>query len=184
VIEFRVFKSKNGYFLLLTAVYTLAVLFLWLHPTQGTIALAAGIAQLVAFLGLLALIALRLWTGRAASARVGLTWGKWRYYLLFDLGIAAFYVLHGVLNAPLGLGPVQLALIPAPPGLSPAFTLILGGVQSVLLAPVLALVLAFDEEYGWRGYLQSGLFKMGRVRGVVLIGVIWGAWHWPLILMG
>jgi hypothetical protein len=25
---------------------------------------------------------------------------------------------------------------------------------------------------------------MGRVRGVLLLGVIWGAWHWPIILMG
>ena len=62
--------------------------------------------------------------------------------------------------------------------------LILAAVQSVLLAPILAIVIAFGEEYGWRGYLQSGLFKLGRVRGVVLVGVIWGAWPWPLILMG
>jgi membrane protease YdiL (CAAX protease family) len=57
-------------------------------------------------------------------------------------------------------------------------------VQSVLLAPFLAIVIAFGEEYGWRGYLQSELFKLGRVRGVLLLGVIWGAWHWPIILMG
>jgi len=25
---------------------------------------------------------------------------------------------------------------------------------------------------------------LGRVRGVLLLGVIWGAWHWPIILMG
>lgn len=56
--------------------------------------------------------------------------------------------------------------------------------QSVLLAPFLAIVIAFGEEYGWRGYLQSELFKLGRVRGVILLGLIWGAWHWPLILMG
>ena len=42
----------------------------------------------------------------------------------------------------------------------------------------------FGEEYGWRGYLQSELFKLGRVRGVLLLGVIWGAYHWPMILMG
>ena len=60
----------------------------------------------------------------------------------------------------------------------------MGGVQSVLLAPFLAIVIAFGEEYGWRGYLQTELFKMGRVRGVLLLGVIWGVWHWPVILMG
>jgi len=57
-------------------------------------------------------------------------------------------------------------------------------VQSVLLAPVLAIVITLGEEYGWRGYLQSELLKIGRVRGVLLLGAIWGAWHWPVILMG
>ena len=54
----------------------------------------------------------------------------------------------------------------------------------MLLGPILGLVITFGEEYGWRGYLQSELFKLGRVRGVLLLGVIWGVWHWPLILMG
>ena len=26
--------------------------------------------------------------------------------------------------------------------------------------------------------------KVGRVRGALLVGVIWGVWHWPIILMG
>ena len=172
------------YFLLLTAVYALGVLGMWLIPTQGTLTLVSLAVQLLAFLGLLVLIDLRLSAGREAMARVWLTWGKWRYYLLFGLGFAAFYVLQAAINAPLGLGPSKLAPIPALPGLSPELVLIIAGVQSVLLAPFLAIAIAFGEEYGWRGYLQSELFKLGRVRGVLLVGVIWGAWHWPIILMG
>ncbi len=172
------------YFLLLTLIYALSVVGMMLNPTQGMLALVAPLAQLVAFLGLLVLIVLRLAAGRESMAEVGLTWGNWRYYLFFGMGFAAFYVFQVALNAPLGFGPALPAPIPAPPGFSPAIFLILGGMQSVLLAPILAIVIAFGEEYGWRGYLQSELFKMGRVRGVLLIGLIWGAWHWPLILMG
>ena len=54
----------------------------------------------------------------------------------------------------------------------------------MLLSSVLTIVALFGEEYGWRGYLQNELFKLGRVRGVLLLGVIWGIWHWPVILMG
>jgi hypothetical protein len=46
------------------------------------------------------------------------------------------------------------------------------------------MIALFGEEYGWRGYLQNEMFKLGRVRGVLLMGVIWGAYHWPIILMG
>jgi uncharacterized protein len=75
-------------------------------------------------------------------------------------------------------------VISAPPGWSPATFLIVAALQSVVLGPILGIVITFGEEYGWRGYLQSELFKLGRVRGVLLLGVIWGAWHWPIILMG
>jgi membrane protease YdiL (CAAX protease family) len=172
------------YFLLLTVVYALSVLDLWLAPTQETRVLTGILTQLVSLVGLIVLIIVRLAAGREALARVGLAWGNWRYYLLLGLGFAAFYVVQAVLNALFGLGPTRLALIPAPPGIAPAPFLILAGVQSVLLAPILFIAIAFGEEYGWRGYLQGELMKMGRVRGTLLVGVIWGVWHWPIILMG
>jgi membrane protease YdiL (CAAX protease family) len=173
------------YFLLLTVIYALGALGVWLASDEGTIMPLAAIApQLLAFLGLLVLVVLRLAAGREAMARVWLAWGNWRYWLLFGPAFVAYYVLQAVLNATFGLGQASLAPIPAPPGLSPDTLLILGAVQSVLLAPILAIVIAFGEEYGWRGYLQSELLKLGRVRGVLLLGVIWGAWHWPIILMG
>jgi uncharacterized protein len=43
----------------------------------------------------------------------------------------------------------------------------------------------FGEEYGWRVYLQDRLFPLlGSYRGVLLLGVIWGLWHTPIILFG
>jgi membrane protease YdiL (CAAX protease family) len=173
------------YFLLLTVIYAVGAVGVWLAPAQGTITQVAAIAvQLLAFLGLLVLVVLRIAAGREAMARVWLAGGNWRYWLIFGLGVVAYYVLQAVLNAYTGLGGASLVPLPAPPGLSPDTLLIVAGLQSVLLAPILAIVIAFGEEYGWRGYLQSELLKMGRVRGVLLLGVIWGAWHWPIILMG
>jgi membrane protease YdiL (CAAX protease family) len=172
------------YFLLLTLIYALGTLVILLSPAQSTIALLAAIPQILAFLGLLILVVLRFAAGREAMSRVWLAWGSWRYYLLFGLGFVAYYALQAALNAFTGLGGASLAPPAAPPGLSPNVFLIAAGLQSVLLAPILAIVIALGEEYGWRGYLQSELLKMGRVRGVLLLGVIWGAWHWPIILMG
>jgi membrane protease YdiL (CAAX protease family) len=54
----------------------------------------------------------------------------------------------------------------------------------VIIGPLLGLIISFGEEYGWRGYLQSELVHLGRIRGVGLLGIIWGIWHWPVIWMG
>ncbi len=172
------------YFLVLTLIYAVGTLVMWFSPTQGTISVLSAIPLILAFLGLILLIILRATSGREAMARVWLSWGKGRYWLLFGLGFVVYYVLQAALNAFFGLGGGKLAPPAAPLGLSPNAFLLLATLQTVLLAPILAIVIAFGEEYGWRGYLQSELFKLGRVRGVLLLGVIWGAWHWPLILMG
>ena len=172
-------------FLLLTPISALGDVGAWLGPVQGPVRLVAAIVpQLLAVVCLLLLIVLRLVAGREAMSRVGLLWGNWRNWLLFAPAIVAFYALQVVLNALSGLGPVHPSLVAVPPKISPAPFVILIGVESVLVAPILALVISFGEEYGWRGYLQSELLKIGRVRGILLVGVIWGAWHWPLILMG
>lgn len=39
----------------------------------------------------------------------------------------------------------------------------------------------FGEEYGWRYFLQPILFKkLGHIKGILVLGVIWGIWHLPL----
>ncbi len=45
-------------------------------------------------------------------------------------------------------------------------------------------VAGFGEELGWRGFLQRELAFLGFWRSSLLIGIVWGLWHAPLILQG
>ena len=57
-------------------------------------------------------------------------------------------------------------------------------VQSVTYAPLLNMFFAVGEEAGWRGWMTPFLTeRLGRAKGLILSGVIWGAWHWPIILV-
>jgi membrane protease YdiL (CAAX protease family) len=174
------------YFLFFTVAYGIGALGVWLAPAQGGLTIIAAAAPLVlAIIGLLLLVFLRIRNGREAMAQVWLSGGNWRQWVVFGLAFVLYYVLQVALNGLFGLGQAQLSPPPVlPPGMTPEVFYALAAVQSVLVAPILAIVITFGEEYGWRGYLQTELFKLGRRRGVLLLGVIWGAWHWPIILMG
>jgi membrane protease YdiL (CAAX protease family) len=49
---------------------------------------------------------------------------------------------------------------------------------------LLNIYLMFGEEFGWRGYLQQKLMPLGGRKAVLLVGAIWGVWHWPAIFLG
>lgn len=52
------------------------------------------------------------------------------------------------------------------------------------LIVIQATATAFGEELGWRGYLTTALSPLGFWRSAILIGVVWGLWHAPIILLG
>lgn len=57
-------------------------------------------------------------------------------------------------------------------------------IAALSYAPFLNAIPAVGEEAGWRGVMLPRLKeRFGRVRGLLLGGVIWGAWHWPLMLI-
>ena len=181
--------------------YTLAfaVLGIWSLTTPSQIGLVATITQLLTLLGLLLVIVLRMVGGKEPFAQAGLAFGKIKWWLLFGLGFVVFYVLQTALNNLFGLGEVVdvvAFLRSVAPGeteaqqaiqwaeTSPGTFLLVSGLQSVVLSPFVALLISFGEEYGWRGYLQGELVKLGRIKGMLLVGLIWGVWHVPVVAMG
>jgi len=62
---------------------------------------------------------------------------------------------------------------------------ILLSLPSALIAGITVNAVAgFGEELGWRGFLQKEFSSLGFWKSSLLIGVIWGIWHAPIILMG
>lgn len=54
----------------------------------------------------------------------------------------------------------------------------------ILIGATLNALLAFGEEFGWRGYLLWELAPLGFWKASVAIGAVWGLWHAPLVLAG
>ncbi|MFW5948626.1 MAG: CPBP family intramembrane glutamic endopeptidase [Halolamina sp.] len=86
----------------------------------------------------------------------------------FDPTMATFREQMATGGAP--LDPVSLAVIQI--------------VAALTVAPIVNALFAFGEEFGWRAYLYPKLRPLGRRRAILLSGVIWGVWHWPILAMG
>ena len=57
-------------------------------------------------------------------------------------------------------------------------------VGAILISPIVNSIATFGEEFGWRAYLLPTLMALGWRKAVLLLGLIWGVWHWPVIFMG
>jgi membrane protease YdiL (CAAX protease family) len=119
----------------------------------------------------------------------------WKYYLfggyalpIIVVGvIVAFAILLGISQPDFTLRRSLAALIPNAhlvlPPITPRLWLILI-FQIMIIAVPLGTIVAWGEEFGWRGYLQVRLFATRPFLAAIVTGVIWGVWHYPLILFG
>jgi membrane protease YdiL (CAAX protease family) len=55
---------------------------------------------------------------------------------------------------------------------------------SILLGPIINFIFGLGEEIGWRGFLLPRLMPLGKTKAYLILGIIWGLWHAPLIFAG
>lgn len=120
--------------------------------------------------------------------RVGLQLGNRELGVRFVAGTVLFLLAQAALNYFFDLGAYpglqeEIGGVPIPSGIYP-LALLVFFLISVVGTPLSGLATVFGEEYGWRGFLQGELVKMGPLRGVFLVGVVWGLWHFPIVISG
>ncbi len=121
--------------------------------------------------------------------------GSWKPYVAAALIVpVCFAIVYGLTWA-LGFGQPDWTLdqframffsagINFPPIPNPAQPLLGILFASVMVAPFFNGLIALGEEIGWRGYLLPRLMPLGKTRAYLILGVIWGLWHLPLVLIG
>ena len=123
----------------------------------------------------IAAFVVRKWVTREGFADAGLKLHLrkgWLYYL--------YALLFPIIVLPIAVA-VWAAVKKAQPDLSVL------SLETVLPLLVMALVMTlfyFGEEFGWRGYLQVRLAPERPLVAAALTGLIWGVWHYPMILLG
>lgn len=66
----------------------------------------------------------------------------------------------------------------------PLILLVLSTIGGVVSGAFINLPFTFGEELGWRGLLHKETQHLGFIKSTIFIGIIWGIWHAPVILMG
>jgi len=114
--------------------------------------------------------------------RDGYSMEGWKVLGLHKLGLKGWWIAF---LAPLLIGVVATAIVWATP--LAKFVMpdhVVSQIISFFIGIVLVtLTLSLGEEVGWRGYLLPQLLSVGWTRAFVLVGLVWAAWHMPLIFL-
>jgi uncharacterized protein len=170
-------KVIFAFFLVYALIFTVES---YLSPIQaGNTGTMPVLAMAVGALGLVAIIILNL----KKSWRKGLVPSKLsfgsnlKYYVIVPLVLFLVLTLSYLLNYYTGMGSPTTEFNPVKYLI---YSLVTGALYVVVLWPTF-----LGEEYGWRVYLQDRLFSLfGGYKGVLILGIIWGLWHAPVIALG
>lgn len=188
-------------FVLLTFLFSwgLVALFILLNRDSPVMPYTA-LAVVYMFMPMLAAIILTKIKDKGSLKRLGLSFKLNRYFVLawlfpvillfITIGINLLFPgvnydpsLEGIIERTTGQlseGARQMALSQLEQ--YPIHPFWLGLISGLLAGVTVNALAAFGEEYGWRGYLLNVLEPLGFWKASLIIGLIWGIWHAPMIL--
>lgn len=136
-----------------------------------------GIVSALAAATVAGFIVASLAGSRSAQLSSVLRWRAPLRWWLAALLLPAGWMMLGVLIAWMSGAPIESASGGLPLSVWALFVL-----RSTLFT---LLVVAVGEEAGWRGWMLPELQKrMSPLTSTVLIGIVWGLWHYPLYVNG
>ncbi len=121
---------------------------------------------------------------------LGITWGPWKMYLK-TYGIIFLLFLINYLITWLFITKPDLSLISflqqynitAPLPMPAATMIMLFVLMTLVAAPIFNMIPSLGEEIGWRGFLLPQLEPLGKIKAVIISGIIWALWHTPMIII-
>ncbi len=144
-------------------------------PADSTVIFGNVYYHILGMFGpMLAAIFMRLFISREGlRGSLGLR-QPWRHYLtavsvpvLFLSAVSLVLALMGIAQFALPEEKMPLYVLP---------------VLALLLIP--ESIVAFGEEYGWRGYLLPRLMPLGEIKASLIVGIVWSLWHLPVLFAG
>jgi uncharacterized protein len=110
---------------------------------------------------------------RQSIKSLGFTHTGLKGWPLAILGPAVIQASSLVILAVTGLAVVTAPLVEGP---------VIGVIVKIATGVVIGTLFALAEEVGWRGYMLPRLMGVGALPAMLLVGLLHGMWHMPLLL--
>jgi membrane protease YdiL (CAAX protease family) len=115
--------------------------------------------------------------GRDGLREIAMRFLKWR--------LDARWYFIALLTTPIMASIALIALVPRSPRFMPGIIVSDAKIQLILSALLAGVVAGVFEEIGWTGYAVPRLRRRyGVVRTGLIVGVLWGAWHYIVAVLG
>lgn len=183
-------KTKKIVVFSLCAVVPMMCLGLLAHLIGNPVATMA-LSSLAMMLPLLAVVVMQLIYKEPVLRGLGVSFklNRWWFVGALLMPVLAMAILAVSLLMPgaywnVESETVRMALDQMPAGMGPWGMIAITLVSGIFAGATINALFAFGEEIGWRGFLVKEFEGKNFMTLSLVSGVIWGFWHFPLILNG